>query len=85
MPDDRKPRFVLSIAWGTVLLVAAANVHLAAQGTIGSILGTVTDASGAVLPGVAVTARNTGTGALQLTTRKQATLRSRTSKLAISD
>ena len=41
---------------------------LAAQGTIGSILGTVTDSSGSVVPGATVTARNTGTGAVQSTT-----------------
>src|SRR2546426_2040409 len=66
MLDDRKPRFVLSFVLVTVLLTASANVHLAAQGTIGSILGTVADATGSVLPGVAVTARNIGTGAIQL-------------------
>lgn len=60
--------FVLSLALGTALLVAAADSRLAAQGTIGSILGTVTDSTASVVPGATVTARNTGTGAVQATT-----------------
>ena len=33
-----------------------------AQGTGGELTGTVTDPAGAVIPGAAVTAKNTGTG-----------------------
>ena len=68
MLDHRKRRFILSLAFGTALLVGAADSRLEAQGTIGSILGTVTDSSGSVTPGATVTARNTGMGALQFTT-----------------
>ena len=68
MLDDRKPGFALSIALVTALLVAAPDSRVAAQGTIGSILGTVTDSSGSFTPGATVTARNTGTGAVQSTT-----------------
>src|SRR5437762_4933373 len=67
MLDVRKLRCVLSIALGTALLVAA-DSRVAAQGTIGSILGTVTDASGSFIPGGTVTASNTGTGAVQSAT-----------------
>ena len=49
-------------------MLGAADARLAAQGTIGSILGTVTDSSGSVVPGATVTARNAGTGAVQVTT-----------------
>jgi hypothetical protein len=51
-----------------LLLVAFATRVPAAQGAIGSILGTVSDSSGSVIPGATVTARNTGTGAIQLAT-----------------
>jgi hypothetical protein len=60
-------RFVLSFAC-TLLVVAFADSRSAAQGAIGSILGTVSDSSGSVIPGATVTARNTGTGAIQLAT-----------------
>jgi hypothetical protein len=62
-----KHRLVVSFALGTALLVGVSEARLAAQGTIGSILGTVTDETGSVVPGATVTARNTGTGALQVT------------------
>ncbi len=68
MLDIRKHRFVLSFFVCTTLLVAFADSHPAAQGAIGSILGTVSDSSGSVIPGVTVTARNIGTGAIQLAT-----------------
>ena len=50
-------RFVLAVA-GLALLAPA----LAAQETTATVTGTVADQTGAVLPGVAVTARHTGTG-----------------------
>lgn len=68
MLEIQKYRVVLSFLGCTVLLVAFADAHLAAQGAIGSILGTVSDSSGSVLPGATITARNTGTGAIQLAT-----------------
>src|SRR5258705_8325310 len=64
----RKHRFVLSLAFGTALLIAAADSRLAAQGTIGSILGTVADSSSSLVPGATVTARNTGTRPVPRTT-----------------
>jgi hypothetical protein len=45
-----------------VLLVLALPAPLAAQAVTGTILGTVTDATGSVLPGATVTVTNTGTG-----------------------
>ena len=67
MLEIRKHRFVLSFVLATALF-ALAEAYPAAQGTIGSILGTVSDSSGSVIPGATVTARNTGTGAIQLAT-----------------
>ena len=57
----------------TFVLVAAllATASLSAQTFRGTILGTVTDPSGAVLPGAKVTAKNTGTG-LERTTETSA-------------
>lgn len=40
-------------------------IHLGAQGTTATILGTVSDATGAVVAGAMVQVRNTGTGATQ--------------------
>jgi hypothetical protein len=68
MFSTSKQRFVLSLVLGTTLVVSAAAPRLSAQGTIGTILGTVTDESKSVIPGVTVTARNVGTGAVQATT-----------------
>jgi hypothetical protein len=68
MPRGWKQYVVVSLAVATACLMGPANARLAAQGTIGTILGTVTDESGSVVPGVTVTARNTGTEALQSTT-----------------
>src|SRR5262245_7882679 len=67
MLSSSKRRFCLSLVFGTALLMAVADTRVSAQGTIGSILGTVTDSSGSVVPGATVTAKNTGTGALQPT------------------
>jgi len=49
----------LVLAWGLVWAAAAA---LAQQGTEGSILGVVTDSSGAVVPGAGVKVTNLETG-----------------------
>ena len=61
-------RVIASFVSAMALALGAADLPLVAQGTIGSILGTVTDSSGSVVPGATVTARNAGTGALQVTT-----------------
>jgi hypothetical protein len=50
------------------LLLVAGNNRLMAQGTTGTILGTVSDASGALIPEANIQIRNTGTGATQLVT-----------------
>jgi hypothetical protein len=59
----RSSRFALLL----ILLVTSAST-LGAQSTYGSILGTVKDASGAVVPGALVTATNKGTGAQRTAT-----------------
>ena len=60
-------RFTLFFVF-TALLVGGASSPVAAQGSIGTILGTVSDDTGSVIPGATVTARNIGTGAIQTTT-----------------
>ena len=45
-----------------ILLVAVLSTHAVAQTTNATVGGTVADASGALIPGVTVTATNTGTG-----------------------
>jgi hypothetical protein len=55
-----KSRLILALLGLLIFSLAAAN--LSAQTFRGTILGTVTDPSGAVLPGAKVTAKNTGTG-----------------------
>lgn len=47
----------------SVLAMAAANVAFGQAGATGSILGTVTDSTGAVLPNVKITVINTATNA----------------------
>ena len=64
----QKYRFVLSFLVCLAILVGFTDPDAAAQGAIASILGTVSDSSGSVLPGATITARNTGTGAIQLAT-----------------
>src|ERR1700721_3476466 len=52
--------------WLGLLLIAAATAlcagHLFAQSDNGSIVGTVTDPTGAAIPGAAITVTNSGTG-----------------------
>src|ERR1700683_2264498 len=59
-----------AFAWGVIVLLAAllAAGPLQAQMDTGSILGTVSDQSGAVLSGAKVTLTNEGTGASLSTT-----------------
>ncbi len=54
-----------------ILLTASLNFNLHAQAIYGSIVGTVSDQSGAVAPGVLVTATNAGTGQAKTDTTDQ--------------
>ncbi len=60
-------RFARALA-AIVIMAAPAELgrnHLAAQGTTATILGTVTDSSGAAVPGAAIQVRNVGTAITQ--------------------
>src|SRR5687767_14903010 len=48
-----------------VILLFASATPARAQGAVGTITGSATDESGAVLPGVAITIRNTETGVVR--------------------
>ncbi|HUC74061.1 MAG TPA: carboxypeptidase-like regulatory domain-containing protein, partial [Vicinamibacterales bacterium] len=50
------------VALGFLIAASFFPRLLAAQAVTGTILGTITDSSGAVMPGTTVTLRNTGTG-----------------------
>jgi len=63
-----KQRMFLSL----ILLMAASTVQLLAQGDRGEVTGTVTDASGAVMPGAKITAIQTSTNVLYRTTSSTA-------------
>ncbi len=58
-------RAILGAALGACLVSAAGWNRLFAQGTTATILGTVTDMSGAAVPGATVAVKNTGTGLSQ--------------------
>ena len=51
-----------------VVVVSLLPVILAAQAVTGTILGLITDATGAVMPGTTVTLTNTGTGQVRVVT-----------------
>ena len=53
-------RFVF-VTFATLMMFVLSVASARAQDTTGTILGTITDASGAVLPGVTVTVKNTDT------------------------
>jgi hypothetical protein len=55
----------MSVGIRTLFIVCVCVVTLHAQLTTGSVMGTVTDSTGAMMPGVKVTLSNTGTGAAQ--------------------
>ena len=50
------------IGFGLIIAVGLLSASLAAQAVTGTILGTVTDNTGAVIPGATITLTNTGTG-----------------------
>ena len=68
MTFNRGRSFCLAFALATGLLAGAA----AAQPQLGAIQGTITDPSGAVIPGVTVTATNLDTGVGRTTTSNEA-------------
>ena len=66
MPNTSKVRTGLPMLFAALtLLWGPFNVGLAAQGTTGTILGTVTDSSGGAVPDANVQVTNAGTGATQ--------------------
>src|SRR5258705_13007590 len=64
---ESKRKFARSMAGAFVLMLALAG-HSFAQTFRGTILGTVTDPNGAVVPNATVTAKNVGTGIERTTT-----------------
>ena len=64
-PEKHEPNELVRVLLTGMVCLATVAVFLGrdlcAQGTAGAIQGTITDASGAVIPGAAVTARNVGT------------------------
>ena len=67
MKNPRKCRFVFAQLLFAGLFLSLTVTTCRAQTFRGTILGTVTDVSGAVVPGAAVTVRNLATGLLRTT------------------
>ncbi len=65
--SQRTGRLTCRLFRALAIWVALSAVSLFAQFSTGTILGTVRDNTGAVIPGVTVTARNTGTGLTRTT------------------
>jgi hypothetical protein len=61
-------RALCALVFIAALFTTLASVHLAAQGTTGTILGTVTDSSGGTIPDATVRVTNAGTNATQVVT-----------------
>src|ERR1700694_662408 len=59
--------FVVAALVAILLATFGAAVRLAAQGTTATIQGTITDTTGASIPGAAVQVKNVGTGQVQST------------------
>ena len=72
------------VAFLAVILCGLGVTHLAAQGTTATILGTVTDATGASIPGAMVQVKNVGTGQTQ-TVQSDAPGRYRVPDLIVGD
>ena len=79
MPNVSKPRLVCALVLSVGLLIVAVNVRVMAQSASsasGTILGTVTDSSGGVIPDAKVQVTNTGTSATSRNQRCPGTLSS---------
>jgi hypothetical protein len=63
--QSRFVRFCLHVGMAAVIAGVGGMVRLSAQGTTATILGTVTDATGAAVPDAAVQVKNVGTGQTQ--------------------
>src|SRR5665213_1313965 len=68
MLSNGKAHFVWALVLSAGLLIWLANLRLAAQGTTGTILGTVTDTSGGAIPEATIRVTNTGTNATLVVT-----------------
>src|ERR1700692_3628126 len=67
MKNPRRCRFALGQVFFAALILSLAAMPGRAQTFRGTILGTVTDATGAVIPGATVTIRNVNTGLVRTT------------------
>jgi len=65
---NEKARFVCALVLSAGLLTGFGSLRLAAQGTTGTVLGTVTDSTGGAIPEATVRVTNSGTNATQIVT-----------------